>query len=464
MAVSGCYYDSKAREIKEEEKNASSLDGRVSAVFLNKETSVTEQSCKRKREESFFEELRSFKKEQIELPSLKSEPVSTVALEKSEQKIDQEDIEEQEDSEIESNDAIHELFDCFGNFYQGEMKDGRFHGEGKYVYSQLPAGISKGCLRGPFDGQYHEKEKAVYEGEFKDHLFEGEGVFTFKNGDIYEGEFRKGKFHGAGTFTYATGAFFEGHFIDGFASGAGRFTFPNGDVYAANFRKGYAANRGALIFANGGMYGGPFPGLYHIELIDSFDYPKKTSKEYFEYVDWVKYSLTEEGKMKVNEGILIPKRNTYKGETKNGLFHGEGVFTYSDCCEEAAFRGPFDDQYHELSGAVYEGMFDKNLFHGRGILKFSNGDGYQGEFADGIFHGEGTFTYATGAVFTGQFIEGLARGPGVFNFPNGDVYEALYHDGLVIAGSQLTFSDGTIYKGAFPGLYHGELIDGVDFD
>ena len=44
-----------------------------------------------------------------------------------------------------------------------------------------------------------------YEGETKDGWYHGKGKFTFPNGVIYEGEFFKGQFHGEGTLTYPDG-------------------------------------------------------------------------------------------------------------------------------------------------------------------------------------------------------------------------------------------------------------------
>ena len=38
-----------------------------------------------------------------------------------------------------------------------------------------------------------------YEGDMKEGWFHGKGKFTYDNGVIYEGEFSKGRFHGKGT-------------------------------------------------------------------------------------------------------------------------------------------------------------------------------------------------------------------------------------------------------------------------
>lgn len=36
----------------------------------------------------------------------------------------------------------------------------------------------------------------VYEGEFKNNLFDGKGIYKWKNGEFYEGEFKSGHING----------------------------------------------------------------------------------------------------------------------------------------------------------------------------------------------------------------------------------------------------------------------------
>ena len=58
--------------------------------------------------------------------------------------------------------------------YEGEMKDGKREGHGKFFY---------------VTGDY-------YEGEFKNNYKNGKGKYVFSNKDVYEGEYKDGKIHG----------------------------------------------------------------------------------------------------------------------------------------------------------------------------------------------------------------------------------------------------------------------------
>ena len=44
-----------------------------------------------------------------------------------------------------------------------------------------------------------------YEGEHKDGKYHGQGTETWSDGDKYEGEFKNGKYHGQGTLTFPDG-------------------------------------------------------------------------------------------------------------------------------------------------------------------------------------------------------------------------------------------------------------------
>ncbi|MBQ4035094.1 MAG: hypothetical protein II623_06505, partial [Paludibacteraceae bacterium] len=55
----------------------------------------------------------------------------------------------------------------------------------------------------------------VYDGTFKDGLFEGKGTITYKSGAKYTGDFKLGKREGKGTYTYPTGDIYTGDFKNG---------------------------------------------------------------------------------------------------------------------------------------------------------------------------------------------------------------------------------------------------------
>ena len=58
-----------------------------------------------------------------------------------------------------------------GNIYEGQMKDGKRHGQGRYT-----------LVNGD-----------VYEGSFRNNRFEGHGVYRFAGGDVLDAEWHDGR-------------------------------------------------------------------------------------------------------------------------------------------------------------------------------------------------------------------------------------------------------------------------------
>eukprot|EP00741_Cyanophora_paradoxa_P016332 tig00020911_g15768.t1 len=93
---------------------------------------------------------------------------------------------------------------------------------------------------------------------------------------------------------------------------------------------------------------------------------------------------------------LCPK---YEGEWENDEMHGRGVM-----------RLP--------AGAAYRGEFVRGERTGRGVLTSPAGDRYEGELLRGRFHGTGTMRWASGHEYTGQWRHGRRTGRGVFSAPS----------------------------------------------
>lgn len=63
-------------------------------------------------------------------------------------------------------------------------------------------------------------DELVYEGSFKNGLFEGEGVIRYKNGEIFTGKFKEGN-KSVGRHVMADSSFYEGSFKDNLPHGDG---------------------------------------------------------------------------------------------------------------------------------------------------------------------------------------------------------------------------------------------------
>ena len=92
-------------------------------------------------------------------------------------------------------------------------------------------------------------------------------------------------------------------------------------------------------------------------------------------------------------GILESSTFKYEGYFLNGKRHGYGRQTF-------------------VSGRVYEGEWNFDLFHGKGKLIMQTGNVYDGFFHTGTYHGYGSLTKSDSS-YEGQWNHGTFHGYGV---------------------------------------------------
>ena len=80
------------------------------------------------------------------------------------------------------------------------------------------------------------KNGDVYEGEYKDGKLHGQGKYTSSKGWVYEGQFTDGQITGKGKITYASGTVYEGDLIKGIRNGYGRVTYTDGLYYEGGWK------------------------------------------------------------------------------------------------------------------------------------------------------------------------------------------------------------------------------------
>lgn len=82
------------------------------------------------------------------------------------------------------------------------------------------------------------------------------------------------------------------------------------------------------------------------------------------------------------------------------------------------------------SGQVlFDGQFKDDLFHGYGILNYSNGDCYSGNFEFGSRSGNGTYIMKDEKCkFIGNWLLDKKSGFGDESFPDGSIYSGNYYN------------------------------------
>jgi hypothetical protein len=72
------------------------------------------------------------------------------------------------------------------------------------------------------------KNKARYEGQWKNNRMHGNGVYVWEDGREYEGTWQEGFKSGEGTETHLTGERYEGQWCEGMKHGLGSYQWPTG--------------------------------------------------------------------------------------------------------------------------------------------------------------------------------------------------------------------------------------------
>ena len=80
-----------------------------------------------------------------------------------------------------------------------------------------------------------------YEGQFKDGKFHGQGTYTHADGKKYQGGYRDDKPNGHGIVIFGIGPYwgqkYVGEMMDGKLHGRGTYTFPDGERHVGHWKE-----------------------------------------------------------------------------------------------------------------------------------------------------------------------------------------------------------------------------------
>ena len=96
----------------------------------------------------------------------------------------------------------------------------------------------------------------LYEGEWKNNKKHGAGRYKFSNGDVYEGEFKAGFKHGKGVYRYSNGERYEGDFVNNVISGTGKYDYNGGAKYSGEFKANAKHGHGVFTYPDGATHEG----------------------------------------------------------------------------------------------------------------------------------------------------------------------------------------------------------------
>lgn len=168
-------------------------------------------------------------------------------------------------------------------------------------------------------------------------------------------------------------------------------------------------------------------------------------------------------------GTLITKKFTYTGDFGGGgfaspIFHGRGLLAWSDA---TVYEGSFQDNRYEGQGVLmnatrdrYDGRFSNGRKSGLGTMQYQDGSTYSGDWELDLRHGKGSYANSNGTwTYHGEFQFDHPHGNGVLVVKNVEM-QGWWNQGRPVDGSGWTINyrdKGLVYKGDIKcGRPHGQ--------
>jgi hypothetical protein len=247
------------------------------------------------------------------------------------------------------------------------------------------------------DVKYVYDNGTVYEGQIRNGLYHGEGnKITFPDGTTYRGSFIDGVIQGEGQYTAINGDTYQGLFSNNKYKGYGKYTYVNGDVIEGEFD-------GNSLVADSVIY-------VKIKATNETKYMK--GKDWNREIMGVNtYSFNfDKTRFNGTADIVFRDGTHYKGSISNNTFNGQGEITYIDgskykgnwVSDQKTGRGTFT----YANNTKYDGYFLNNQYDGEGKFYYANGDMYDGTWKANKRHGYGKYTFANDNYFKGNWVNG----------------------------------------------------------
>jgi len=108
--------------------------------------------------------------------------------------------------------------------------------------------------------------------------------------------------------------------------------------------------------------------------------------------------------------------------------------------------------------ATFSGYIDENRIpHGKGIMRFDNGNVFDGDWVHGVINGQGKMTYANGDIYIGEWANNMRNGKGTYTWVDNREYRGEYID-------DMRYGEGTFMGwfdiiSGFKGTYIGHSVN-----
>ena len=226
------------------------------------------------------------------------------------------------------------------------------------------------------------------------------GPFVFDDESTYFGQIDKQNYrHGYGKLITKTGSIYEGEFRDNWFNGKGRLIQNTGDYLIALFKNGLVEGQGETYNQDG--------------------------RQIMKAI-WKNNQLNGLGEEWAFDENKYYKQ--YKGEYKNDMKNGRGIFYWPD-------------------GSFYDGYFTENDMNIFGKYTWPNNKTWIGEWSNNAINGWGQMKWPDGKVFFGKYENDLKNGYGEMKQATGSVIKSYWiKNKNNLSVSYIIKSDGKVLR------------------
>ena len=191
-----------------------------------------------------------------------------------------------------------------GGHYVGELNaTGKRHGYGRMIYGAGDLLFGTAAAGDVYEGDWRQDlwqgfgtlrrvKGVVIKGHFAKGQIEGKAQFsTADNNFFFEGEHKRSLKHGRGSCRWGDGFSYDGEFKEGKRHGKGRFGFADGGTYVGAFKDDQFHGKGIFTSAQGEKYEGTFvAGAMHGDMKVTTEHVRDAVHRYKqgEFVEYVK--------------------------------------------------------------------------------------------------------------------------------------------------------------------------------
>ncbi len=150
---------------------------------------------------------------------------------------------------------------------------------------------------------------------------------------------------------------------------------------------------------------------------------------------------------------------SFEGELKNDYLNGQGYYEIKGC----RYEGLFKDHYLNGEGKVTcesgyqaKGIFKDDELNGQGFESWEGGTTKSGEYKDGYLNGKGEINWDSGGKEIGTFLEGDLNGYGIKIWSSGTKYEGDWVKGKGTGKAVITYNNGVYTGETENSLEHGK--------